>query len=455
MKINLNDYSTEKMDFELDKQTIQDLEIFGNEKSPNSMFQRYNHTKTFGGKKLLYQLMLWPLTDLEKIQTTRDSIKFMYDTDFDLAINSVQFGFIEHYLNLNISALHNNFLDALVQSISNKIRPTNDYYVIQSGINQLIFLFRHLEEKLQATERITLPTEIDCLVQKVRALLKHQEFMDIITTKEGFSFIKLNRFDNLIRKKYKKEVVGIIKVVYCFDAYISIAKAARANQFSFPEYIPDLKPQTEITGLFHPLLENPVPCNINFCATKNLYFLSGPNMAGKSTFLKSVGLSLYLAHLGFPVPASQMKTTIYNGIISTINLADNMNKGYSHFYSEVKRIKETAIKIREKGNLFVIFDELFRGTNVKDAFEASQLIIKSFAKISNSIFFISTHITEIASEIKNISNIQFLYFDSKLVNDQPVYTYKLSYGVSHERLGMQIIKNEKIIDILNSISEMQ
>jgi len=442
-----------KMNFELDKQTNQDLDIFGNEKSPNSIFRLYNYTKTSGGKKLLFRLMQSPLTELSKIQAIRDSIKFIYDTDFELTINSGQFDFIEHYLNLNISALRNNFLDAFLQSTSNKLRPTNDYYVIQSGIKQLIFLFRHLEEKLQSIDGMTLPEEFDCQIQKIQSFIRNKELCEIITAKEKFSFVKLNRFDNLIRKKYKNGIAENIQIIYWLDAYISVAKAAKINKFSFPEYLQDLKPRTTITGLFHPLLDRPVPYNIDFDETKNLCFLTGPNMAGKSTFLKSVGLSLYLAHLGFPVPAREMRTTIYNGIISTINISDNMNKGYSHFYSEVKRVKETALKIQEKGNLFVIFDELFRGTNVKDSFDASLLIIKSFAKISNSTFFISTHITEIAEEIKSISNIQFLYFDSELINDKPVYTYNLSSGISHERLGMQIIKNEKIIDILNSISE--
>jgi len=184
-------------------------------------------------------------------------------------------------------------------------------------------------------------------------------------------------------------------------------------------------------------------------------FVTGPNMAGKSTFLKSLGLSIYLSHLGFPVPATQMKTTVYNGIISTINLSDNMNRGYSHFYSEVKRIKETALKIKEKGNIFVIFDELFRGTNVKDAYDASLIIIKSFSKITSSTFYISTHITEVASEIETIKNIQFMYFNSELVDNQPIYNYKLLVGVSHERLGMLIVKNENIIEILNSISDTE
>lgn len=440
------------MNFEFDKQTIQDLEIFGNEKSPNSIFRYYNNTKTHGGKRHLFRLMHLPLTDINKIQQRRDTIKFIYDIEFELTINSGQFDFIEHYLNLNVSPLRNNFLDAYLQSISYRLKPLNNYYIIQSGIRQLIFLFKHLIEKLESIIELTLPEELNNLIKRIYEFICNPEIREIVTAKEKFSCVKLNRFDNLIRKKYKNEMTEIIQMVYALDAYISVAKAARLNKFAFPEYLPDLKPRLSVTGLFHPFLKNAVPYNVVFDKTKNLCFLTGPNMAGKSTFLKSVGLSIYLSHLGFPVPASQMETTIYNGIISTINLSDDMNRGYSHFYSEVKRVKETALKIQEKGNLFVIFDELFRGTNVKDAFDASLIIIKSFAKISSCTFYISTHITEVAEEIKNINSIQFMYFDSELIDQQPTYNYKLSTGVSHERLGMLIIKNEKIIDILNSIS---
>jgi DNA mismatch repair ATPase MutS len=176
-------------------------------------------------------------------------------------------------------------------------------------------------------------------------------------------------------------------------------------------------------------------------------------MAGKSTFLKSLGIAIYISHLGFPVPAEKMSTSIYNGIITTINLSDDMNRGYSHFYSEVRRVKEAAIKLKEKNRLFVIFDELFRGTNVKDAFDASLLIIESFAKINKSTFCISTHITEVAEKLDQLTNIDFKYFDSELIDDKPIYKYELKNGVSHERLGMHIVRNEKIVEILNSIVE--
>lgn len=404
-----------------------------------------------GGKKYLFELMQSPFTDIDKIQQRRDAIKFIYEKEFELTINSTQFDFIDHYLNLNTTPLRNNFLDAYFDSLSYQIKPKNDYYIIQSGIKQLIFLFQHLDKMYKSISEDKLPAALDKEFEKIRQFIEYEEMKEVLTAKEKISCVHLNRFDWLFRKKYKNELLEVIKTIYTLDAYISVAKAARIQGLCFADYLPASKPWVTISGLFHPIIKKAVPYDVVIDETKNMCFLTGPNMAGKSTFLKSLGLSIYLSHLGFPVPARQMKTTVFNGIISTINLSDNMNMGYSHFYSEVKRVKETALKIKEKGNIFVIFDELFRGTNVKDAFDASLLIIRSFAKISNCMFYISTHITEVAKELTDVENIHFQYFDSSLEDDKPIYNYMLQNGISHERLGMLIIKNEKIIDILNSI----
>jgi DNA mismatch repair protein MutS len=143
-----------------------------------------------------------------------------------------------------------------------------------------------------------------------------------------------------------------------------------------------------------------------------------------------------------------MSTTIFNGIITTINLADNLTDGLSHYYSEVRRVKETALLIRDGGKVFVIFDELFRGTNVKDAFDASLLIIRELTQVTNSVFLISTHIVELAEEFKSHPNVAFKYMDTYFDKDHPVFSYKLLEGVSKERLGMYIVKNEGIIEII-------
>jgi DNA mismatch repair ATPase MutS len=139
-------------------------------------------------------------------------------------------------------------------------------------------------------------------------------------------------------------------------------------------------------------------------------------------------------------------------LFSTINIADNLNKGYSHFYNEVLRVKNIAEEINRTGKVVVIFDELFRGTNVKDAFDASLAIISAFAKVKNSIFLISTHIFEIAYPLREFENIHFEYFYSSIDEKLPVYSYRLLDGVTEERLGMLIIENERIVEIINAFS---
>lgn len=438
--------------FDLDKQTIKDLEIFVDSRSANSISNFYNQTKTFGGKRFLYQLMKNPITDIHELRQRTELIRFISEKGFDLKINSGQFEFIEHYQRLNIAPLRNNFVDAFLQNLSYRITPNNNYYIIKSGVQQLVYLLVQLKEKIEALNKTDIPLKLALFQENISALIESHDFKVLYTKRLKITYSKLNKLDNLFRKKYKNELHKIIDLVYNLDAFISIAKVAKQKNLALPNYS-DLTTQSlSIEEFYHPLLNNAVPYSIEIDESSNLCFLTGPNMAGKSTFLKSVGLSIYLAHIGFPIPAKKMTTTIYNGIVSTINLSDDINLGYSHFYSEVNRIKETILKIKEKKNLFVIFDELFRGTNVKDAFDGSLLIIKSFAKIPGSTYFISTHITEVAEKVKDLRNIQFKFFDSKLVDNIPTYEYQLENGISHERLGMYILKNEKIIEILESMT---
>ncbi len=440
------------VEFDLDKQTVKDLEIFADNRLANSIVNYYNQTKTYGGRRFLYQLMKVPVTDINELKQRTELIKYLAESGFELKINSSQFDFIEHYRRLNIAPLRNNIVDAFAQNLSYRINPNNNYYIIKTGVRQLTDMFNHLKEKIESLKEQDKPEKLNSYLENISLLTNQPVFKFLYRKRLKITYLRLNKLDNLFRKKFKNELYEVIKLIYELDAYISVAKVAKQKNLAFPDYLATNRPTLFVEKLYHPLLENAVPYSIELNESSNLCFLTGPNMAGKSTFLKSVGLSIYLAHIGFPVPAAKMTTSIYNGIVTTINLSDDLNLGYSHFYSEVNRIKETILKIKEKKRLFIIFDELFRGTNVKDAFDASLLIIKSFAKIQGSTFFISTHLTEVAEKVDDLPNIQFCFFDSKLVNNTPTYEYKLEKGISFERLGMYILKNENVIDLLNSIT---
>jgi DNA mismatch repair ATPase MutS len=237
--------------------------------------------------------------------------------------------------------------------------------------------------------------------------------------------------------------------MYELDAYFSVAKTSRQHSLTYPTLKQSDEQFINIKGLRHIFINNPITNNIHLCSTKNVSFITGVNMAGKSTFLKAVGINVYLSHLGFPVPAQEMTISIFDGLMTTVNIKDDLNAGYSHFYTEVKRVKEVADKINEAKRIVVIFDELFRGTNLKDAHEASVSIINAFTKIKMCLFLISTHITEVADDLKHNQNVDFNYFGTKMINNSPVFSRQLKSGINYDRLGLWIIQQENILQILN------
>jgi len=258
------------------------------------------------------------------------------------------------------------------------------------------------------------------------------------------------RFDYIFRFLEHSKLKELLRIVYQIDALYAVGVTAAKLRLVFPELSEDKA--IEITGLQHLFLKNGVANDVKISAEKNIFFITGANMAGKSTFLKAFGVAIYLAHIGFPVPAASMRTGVFNGILSTINISDDLSKGYSHFYSEVLRVKNVAEEINRTQHMVVIFDELFRGTNVKDAYDASLAVIAAFSKVKGSVFLLSSHILELTDQLAKLENICFGYFQTSIEGKTPIYSYRLHEGVTEERLGMLIIENERIVEIIHGAS---
>lgn len=123
--------------------------------------------------------------------------------------------------------------------------------------------------------------------------------------------------------------------------------------------------------------------------------------------------------------------------------------GYSHFYAEVLRVKQVAEEVASGKNLVIVFDELFKGTNVKDAYDATVAVTEAFATHRNCSFVISTHITEAGHTLQGkCSNFRFVYLPTVMDGGVPTYTYKLQPGITSDRHGMMIINNEHILEII-------
>ncbi len=396
-----------------------------------------------------------PVSDIDYLENRKKEISFFVTSQCFIKLNSGQLEYIEWYLRNQRVPLKNNIIDAAVDSVRNKLKPDSDYFTISEGILHIIRLLNNLDLFIEEARKITLPDTLNQDFEIVKSFISSGELKKVLDQSDDLSFTQINSLDYFFRVSRKDDFRRILDTVYKIDILQTLSQLIKKDGFTLPEYSSDLTNVFEVEEAFHPLLSDPVPNSFTFKNNSNLCFITGPNMSGKSTFLKSMGLMIYLSHLGFPVPAKKMITSLFDGLFTTINLTDNLNIGYSHFYSEVKRVKDLVTKINTDKKLFIIFDELFRGTNVKDAYDASLMIISALAKIKDNLFFISTHILEVAETLDQKDQIMFSCFESELQDQKPVYDYKLKQGISKERIGLLIIKNEKIPEILDQIINKQ
>ena len=447
------------MIFDIDKQTIRDLELFTDTKNGNSIYSIFNRTATVGGQDTLYEMLSNPVADPDFLQTRKEEINFFFLHDCHLKLYKRQLDYIEYYLGIRRSPLRNNIIDATFNALSNKIKLSSDYYTIAEGIFHIVRLLIDLDTFMEEAKMLIMPVSLEQEFEKIKKITSSKKlnglWNDPPKQARDLSSSQINNLDQFFRVTEKNTFRELLAAVYKIDVLQTLSEIMKNEGFSLAEYYTETQTVFDVVDGFHPFLTSPVKNSFLFNQESNLCFVTGPNMSGKSTFLKTVGLMIYLSHVGFPVPAKSLKTSILKGLFTTINLTDDMNLGHSHFYSEVKRVKDLVLKIKPEGKFLIIFDELFRGTNVKDAYDASLMIISSLAKIRNNIFFISTHILEIADTIENKDTIMFRCFGSELINQQPTYDFKLKNGISDERIGLLIIKNENILQILDEIVRKQ
>jgi len=265
-----------------------------------------------------------------------------------------------------------------------------------------------------------------------------------------WSFQKTLRICKWMRFSHRRQIRELVKIHSQLDAWLSMAKSVRKYELTFPEWHSTDEPMIHVRGMRHLLLENPVEYDLELDQKNNFLFLTGANMAGKSTFIKSLGVSVYLAHLGMGVPCSEMRLSIFDGILTNINIQDDITKGESYFYREVKRIKATAETVNDGKRWLILIDELFKGTNITDAMNCSIRIIQGLLQRKNALYVLSTHLYEISESLKNESGILFRYFETEIQNGEYTFSYRLCEGVSQDKLGMLILKKEGVLDLLQN-----
>ena len=443
------------MNLDVDRQTLNDLALFQKSQNQRSIFNLFNNTKTFGGKEKLEEMFNNPLTYPDQIKKRLEVLEYIQNVNFKFNTDKNTCDFVEFYLKKPYKVKSFSVIIGFLERVIYAFNNNNDYYIVQQGVINTLNL---LDELLKFVNEVSalLPEVFENFRLTIITTFQTDDFIWIKQhiEKNKYSAIDIAKADRLFRHTACDKVKDLLDIIYQIDVFQTVSLSGKALGFSLPSIMENESPGLVFKGLFHPFVNNPIGNDVEFSPDKNVCFITGTNMAGKSTLLKAIGIAVYLSQLGFPVPATSMQTSVFKGLITTINLADDIDQGHSHFYKEVLRVKQVAEKINLSQDVFVIFDELFRGTNVKDAYDASLAIIAAFAKVKTCFFLVSTHIVEVAHDLAHIDNINFRYMETVFDNAKPINSYQLEQGITEERLGMWIVKNEKILEIIeNSIKK--
>ena len=186
----------------------------------------------------------------------------------------------------------------------------------------------------------------------------------------------------------------------------------------------------EAAAMGHPLINETKRVNnfINIEQSAEIMLVTGSNMAGKSTYLRSIGINVILAMAGAPVCASRFILSPIQ-IISSMRIADNLEESTSTFYAELKKLKTVIDKVNNGEKIFVLLDEILRGTNSLDRHTGSVALIKQLIK-KDAAAIIATHDVALAELQKEYpENIMNYHFDVQVNNEELYFDYKLKPGV--------------------------
>lgn len=436
------------MSFTIDRQSQEELNLMGKFRQ-GSVYSLFNQVKTRGGEQLLDQLFKNPLTDENLINQRTAVFRFFQDARLQFPFDAKQVVQMQEYIDSTASGSQlGTYAGIILKKTLASLTRDERYKTLIQGLQATIIILRKCLVMVEQLQVMGGPFQHR--IKEVRAMLQARELAELVDT-DIYSSISVKRiasYDHLLKGKFNAQMRAMLLFIAELDVNIAVADIALTRGFAWATALPETANIFSAADLRHPCISNAIGNDISMEEQSNVIFLTGANMAGKSTWMKTIGISMYLAHIGFPVHAASMQFSVRSGIYSSINVSDNIALGYSHFYAEVVRVKQAADATRTGKHLLLMFDELFKGTNVKDAFDGTLAVTEAFAEYQNCLFIVSTHIIEVGEELKNKKNIRFNYMPTVLEGSVPRYTYHLKEGITEDRQGMMIIKNEGIIELI-------
>ena len=260
-----------------------------------------------------------------------------------------------------------------------------------------------------------------------------------------YFFYRLEHYKEEVRER----LAGWTDTFYELEALSSLASFAWLNPgYRFPDI---LQPGSSgsralfhAESLGHPLLPRKARvCNDFELREKGeLTIITGSNMSGKSTFLRTVGINLALAFAGGPVNAAELQTVPFR-LYTCINVTDSLSDSISYFYAEVKRLKAllNELELEHEYPVLFLIDEIFRGTNYKERMTGSRAYVKALTEL-NGTGIISTHDLELVKLADDMPKIKNYHFRETVENGKMKFEYRLRGGPCPTTNALKIMEME-------------
>lgn len=479
-----------------------DLDIFGHK----SIFQYINRTTTPGGEKWLAKRLKNPFTDITKIRARQESIRIMmnkplwllnfctlgnlveYKTTEELQIKQflnepipygkkrsivllvLFFPFVQFTLLLltalgilPYSVIAVTIGAALTFSLSNNKKISAIQEVISSKSTLLArysTLFKVMEdvnvnsdELLQMQKGLfTDNTSASYVIGRLSKMLDRLDFRRNIIVGLTLNALFLWDFRQLIaiekwRSKYQSVIPKWMDLLHQTDAMVSFSLFAFSNKerVCFPEVV-DNGPVLKAKSLKHPLIDDKqcVGNGIDIEQIPSFLVVTGANMAGKSTYLRTVGINFVFANIGIPVFAESFTFTPTN-LFTSLRTNDSLTQNESYFFAELKRLKMIIDRLNKGERMFIILDEILKGTNSKDKQFGSISLVKQLLRHS-CVGIIATHdliLGELATEFPD--QVRNFCFEADIKDDNLSFSYEIQEGIAHNMNACFLMKKMGII----------
>ncbi|MCB9222900.1 MAG: DNA mismatch repair protein MutS [Crocinitomicaceae bacterium] len=350
-------------------------------------------------------------------------------------------------IGLNVTGIYLKKINKLSRNASDAKEILSQYGKLIAEIEQQKFEAQSLNELKKGLETEG-KTASDVLKQLSKEIgnLDQRNNMLIAIFLNGFLLWDL-RYTYRIEKwitAFDEAIEKWFEVVEHFDAQNSLGNMAFTHaQYIYPVISPEKDEVLIAERLGHPLLksEKRVDNDIHV-ADGNFFIITGANMAGKSTFLRTVALNLVMANCGLPVCAKRYEYRPIK-LISSMRTSDSLQNDESYFFSELKRLKFIVDEL-EKDTYFIILDEILKGTNSKDKAEGSQKFVERLVA-SGSTGLIATHDLSLCTLADQYPKVENHYFDAEIINDELHFDYTFKVGICKNMNASFLLKKMQIV----------